>query len=272
MVLGCQLIGWQPDAGINLSLKHEAAKIGLSLSTWRISVTLFKPTSQLFTSIAPEIAIVDPDVLLGAPVGGQQSVVQSVVQWLEKKLTELQRHSHRLMGLQAHDSFFLLQNCFSQTKLQYIQRCSPCFTSPSSCPGYVARAWLQIVHALTRSQPATWTHGDCMSPCPGPVTATVLDKATCNHAEQLKIGKYAILSKEFQFIQIAIETRVEEATCFLQEFGRRIEAVTRHSRSMSFLWQRLSVAVQKGNTACVLGTEHWETEDTSGCLWHFTFL
>jgi len=33
---------------------------------------------------------------------------------------------------------------------------------------------------------------------------------------------------------------------------------------MSFLWQRLSVAVQKGNAACVLGTEHWEEEDTLG--------
>jgi len=47
---------------------------------------------------------------------------------------------------------------------------------------------------------------------------------------------------------------------------RRIEAVTRDSRSMSFLWQRLSVAVQKGNAPCVLGTEHCEAEDTLGCF------
>jgi len=87
------------------------------------------------------------------------------------------------------------------------------------------------------------------------------------HAEQLKIVKYAALSKEFQFIPKAIETLGpvgEEATRFLQELGRRIEAVTRDSRSTSFLWQRLSVAVQKGNATCVLGTEHWEAEDSLG--------
>jgi len=53
---------------------------------------------------------------------------------------------------------------------------------------------------------------------------------------------------------------------FLEEFGRRIKVVTRDSRSMSFLCQRLSVAVQKGNAACVLGTEHWDAEETVGCL------
>jgi len=54
------------------------------------------------------------------------------------------------------------------------------------------------------------------------------------HAEQLKIDKYAAVSKEFQFIPIAIETFGpvgEEATRFLQELGRRIEAVTRDLRS-----------------------------------------
>jgi len=94
-------------------------------------------------------------------------------------------------------------------------------------------------------------------------------------AEQLRIDKYAALSKEFQFIPIAIETLGpvgEEATRFLQELGRRIVAVTRDSRSMSFLWQSLSVAVQKGNAACVLGTEHWEEEDTLGCFEHCTFF
>jgi len=53
---------------------------------------------------------------------------------------------------------------------------------------------------------------------------------------------------ELQFIPIGIETLGpvgEDATRFLQELGRRIEAVTRDSRSMSFLWQRLIVAVKK---------------------------
>jgi len=113
-----------------------------------------------------------------------------------------------------------------------------------------------------------WSRGQSLAwdfTCPDTLAASNLNVAVtgpgqvANHAEQLKIDKYAALSKEFQFIPIAIETLGpvgEEATRFLQELGRRIEAVTRDSRSMSFLWQRLSVAVQTGNAACVLGTEH----------------
>jgi len=123
-----------------------------------------------------------------------------------------------------------------------------------------------------------WSRGQSLAwdfTCPEMLTTSHLNIAVTgpgqvtNHAEQLKIDKYAALSKEFQFIPIAIETLgpvSEEATRFLQELGRRIEAVTRDSRSMSFLWLSLSVAVQKGNVACVLGTEHREAEDTLGCF------
>jgi len=40
----------------------------------------------------------------------------------------------------------------------------------------------------------------------------------------------------------------------LQELGRRIAAATGDPRVTEFLFQRLSVAVQRGNAACVLGT------------------
>jgi len=43
----------------------------------------------------------------------------------------------------------------------------------------------------------------------------------------------------------------EEATCFLQELGRRIVVVTLESQTMSFLWRRLSNIVHRGNVACV---------------------
>ena len=123
-----------------------------------------------------------------------------------------------------------------------------------------------------------WSRGQSLAwdfTCPDKLAASHLNIAVtgpgqvANHAEQLKIDKYAALSKEYQFIPIAVETLGpvgEEATRFLQELGRRIEAVTKDSRSTSFLWQRLSVAVQKGNAACVLGTEHWDEEDTLGCF------
>ena len=73
------------------------------------------------------------------------------------------------------------------------------------------------------------------------------------------------VSTQYQFVPIAIETLGpvgDEATAFFQDVGRRIIAVTREPRTMTFLWQRLSVAVQRGNAACVLGTDHWTEEDT----------
>lgn len=78
-----------------LSLKSEAAKIGLHVNVKKCElITTDQSVIHKFLSIAPDIVVVDPDaaVLLGAPVGGQQSVDQL----LEKKLTELQRLSHRL--------------------------------------------------------------------------------------------------------------------------------------------------------------------------------
>jgi hypothetical protein len=90
-----------------------------------------------------------------------------------------------------------------------------------------------------------------------------------NKAERKKTEKYAELATWCQFIQIAIETRGPigtEATSFLQELGRRIVAITLEVWSMSFLWQRLSVAVQEtqhaGNAACIAGTEQWSENET----------
>jgi len=46
----------------------------------------------------------------------------------------------------------------------------------------------------------------------------------------------------------------EQAISMVQEFGRRTAEVNKESRSTLFLRQRLSVAVQRGNAACILGT------------------
>ena len=40
----------------------------------------------------------------------------------------------------------------------------------------------------------------------------------------------------------------------MQDLGRRIATVTGERRASEFLLQRLSVAIQRGNASCVLGT------------------
>jgi len=46
----------------------------------------------------------------------------------------------------------------------------------------------------------------------------------------------------------------EEASNFFRNLGHRITSVTTEPRSFQFLMQWLSVAVQRGNAACMLGT------------------
>ena len=41
---------------------------------------------------------------------------------------------------------------------------------------------------------------------------------------------------------------------FVKEIGRRLSVVSGEPRSTSFLLQRMSIAVQRGNVAAVLGT------------------
>ena len=59
------------------------------------------------------------------------------------------------------------------------------------------------------------------------------------------------------FKPVAVETLGvpgDEALTFLKDLGHRITAVTAEPRSLQFLMQRISVAVQRGNAACVIGT------------------
>jgi len=107
--------------------------------------------------------------------------------------------------------------------------------------------------------------------CPDTLATSHLNRAVtgpgevANEAEQRKVEKYADLTTRYQFISIAIETLGPvgaEANSFFQELGRRIVAVTAEPRSMTFLWQRLSVAVQRGNASCIAGTEQLKDDET----------
>ena len=77
--------------------------------------------------MAPSIVHVSPHqaTLLGAPIGDDEEVNEI----LTRKIEEFERLASRLKQLCAHDAFFLLKNCFSLPKLQYILRCVPCYRS-----------------------------------------------------------------------------------------------------------------------------------------------
>ena len=87
-------------------------------------------------------------------------------------------------------------------------------------------------------------------------------------AESRKRVKYSQLNTAMYVFQpIAIETLGAfgtDASDFIRKLGHKLQTVTQDTRSTMFLLQRLSVAVQRGNAACVLGTI---AED--GSLSHF---
>ena len=83
-------------------------------------------------------------------------------------------------------------------------------------------------------------------------------------AEAKKTQKYADIISGVDFVPVAIETSGvwgEQAIELVMEIGRGIAASTHEPRSTSFLRQRLSVAVQRGNAYCVLGTLPTQSTD-----------
>ena len=77
--------------------------------------------------------------------------------------------------------------------------------------------------------------------------------------------KYAPLTQAYLFIAIAAETMGainSDGIEFLDDLGRRITQVTYDNRKKAFLYQRLSVLIQRYNAVAILGTfAHTTRED-----------
>ena len=81
--------------------------------------------------------------------------------------------------------------------------------------------------------------------------------AVAQRAEYQKISKYAHLNSSHHFIPMAVETLGmfgSKALSFIQDLSWHLRQVTGEPRSLEYLLQRISVAVQQGNAAAVLGT------------------
>ena len=75
--------------------------------------------------------------------------------------------------------------------------------------------------------------------------------------EVRKRRKYSHLDQGHFFVPVAIETAGvfgPETMDFIQELGRCLQLVSADHNSFAYLIQRLSVAVQRGNAASVLGS------------------
>ena len=88
--------------------------------------------------------------------------------------------------------------------------------------------------------------------------------AVAQQAEDKKMQKYKHLDSCHFFTPVAIETTGvfgPRTNDFLKELGHRLRQVSGEANSFSYLTQRLSVAIQRGNSASVMGTMKVEDED-----------
>ena len=76
-------------------------------------------------------------------------------------------------------------------------------------------------------------------------------------AEERKSEKFAHLSSHYHFVPFAIESlgaMGPSATALIKDLSFRGSRETGENRFGSFLVQRLSIAIQRGNASSVLGT------------------
>ena len=111
-----------------------------------------------------------------------------------------------------------------------------------------------------------WARGRCLlwdATCPDTLAPSHVTNSSTEAgsagkaAESKKVAKYSTLATAHEFVPMAIETMGTWGACglaFVCEIGRRIAEVNGDPRSTAFLKQRLSLAVQRGNAASVLGT------------------
>lgn len=81
-------------------------------------------------------------------------------------------------------------------------------------------------------------------------------------AARRKESKYEVLLARYHFVPVAMETLGpvnQSGSDFIDAIARRLRSLTGDHRERSFLWQRLSVALQQYNAVCFRGTFECQT-------------
>ena len=111
-----------------------------------------------------------------------------------------------------------------------------------------------------------WVGGRCLAwdvTCPDTVAASYLTScatsagAAAENADSMKCQKYSQLSSSHSFIPLVFETfgpLSEASVSVLNSLGGRIISKTGDPRERMFLYQHLSMAVQRGNVACFVNS------------------
>ena len=81
--------------------------------------------------------------------------------------------------------------------------------------------------------------------------------AAADYREELKTQKYSELAEKYWFAPVAIESMGSWGAIghkLVKEIGKKVMEATGETRSTEFLFQAISIALQRGNASCVIGT------------------
>lgn len=81
--------------------------------------------------------------------------------------------------------------------------------------------------------------------------------AAADQAERHKHNDYIDIKTQYHFTPLAFETFGSvgpETEVFLKKLGKLMKKNTGEPRSLDFLLQRISIAIQRGNAICIKGT------------------
>ena len=98
-----------------------------------------------------------------------------------------------------------------------------------------------------------FTSPDKLAPSHLPATCS-LGGAAASRASDIKFRKYQPLNSSHLFVPVAVESLGPwngEGLAFVKDLGRRISEVAGNPRESSFLFQRISVAIQVDNSIAV---------------------
>ena len=86
---------------------------------------------------------------------------------------------------------------------------------------------------------------------------TVPDTFPATHLATNKMMKYELLTQTHTFTPLAVETTGAfntKASKFLQDIGRRCTEATGDIKETAYIFQQVSVAIQRGNALSIRGT------------------
>ena len=102
--------------------------------------------------------------------------------------------------------------------------------------------------------------------------STSVGTPAADSAEDRKMPKYSFLESTYVVQPVAVETLGglgKQTRVFLRALGRAIAFATQEPKASAYLQQRISVAIQIGNTAAILETF---TDLTAFYLFNFDAL